>query len=98
MESLRTMTDILAETRTPIRILLPKVLKSCEDWKRECQQRRDQNKTLQIKVRDLVASREAWRTKCEKRLPEQEQFRPERDRLQARVDALERELADAQKK
>ena len=98
MESLRTMTDILAGTRTPIRILLPKLFKSRDDWKRKCRQRRDQNKTLQIKVRDLVASREAWRTKCEKRLPEQEQFRPERDRLQARVDALERELADAQKK
>lgn len=98
MKSLRTLTDILAESRTPVRILLPKILKSRDDWKRKCQQRRDQNKTLQIKVRDLTASREAWRTKCEKRQSEQEQLQAERDSLQARVDALERERADAKKK
>lgn len=98
MESLRTLTDILAENRTPLRLLVPKLLKSRDDWKRKCQRRRDQNKALQIKVRDLTASREAWRTKCGKRHPEQEQLRAGRDCLQARVDALERELADAQKK
>ena len=98
MESLRTLTDILAETRTPLRLFVPKLLKSREDWKLKCQQRRDQNKTLRINVRDLAASREAWRTKYEKLLQDGAQLQAGRDRLQARVDALERELADAQKK
>ena len=98
MASLRTLTDVLAENRTPVRLLVPKLLKSRDDWKSKCRQRRDQNKALQIKVRDLAASREAWRSKFEGRLAEQEPLRAERDALRARVDALGRELADAQKK
>jgi len=105
MESLRTLPDIAGEFRTPLRLFVPKLLKSRDDWKSKCLQRRDQNKALQIKVRDLAASREAWRSKFEERLAEQEPLQAERDRLQAerdalraRVDALGRELADAQKK
>lgn len=98
MDRLRTLTDITDEFRTPVRVLLPKLLKSRNDWKHKCQQRRAQNKTLQINVRDLTASRENWRAKYEQLLQDHQKLQADHDQLSTRVDTLEHELVDAKKK
>lgn len=43
--------------QTPPRILTPKLLRSRDAWKVEATQRKAEREALQIRVRDLVASR-----------------------------------------
>jgi chromosome segregation ATPase len=92
------MSEILNEFRTPVRILLPKILKSRDDWKAKCQLRRAQNKTLKIKVRDLVASRDSWRQKSEELQAQYDQLQGEYRQLQHRLEAVEVECQEAKKK
>ena len=56
-----SMTDILQSFRTPVRILLPKILQSRDDWKAKSHQRKAQLKAAKIKIRDLSTSRDRWR-------------------------------------
>lgn len=95
------MWESRATFRTPVRILLPKLLKSRDDWKAKSHQRKAELKAAKIKIRDLSASREMWRERTA-------QLQEENRRLQERLEAAERELAatraaltelqDAQKK
>jgi hypothetical protein len=84
--------------RTPTRILLPKLLKSRDAWKHKYQQRRKQNKALQINVRDLTASRESWRTQCHAAQAERDQLITQRNQLQAERDQLIAQRQAAPKK
>jgi uncharacterized protein (DUF3084 family) len=95
MDGLSTPTELVPGFRTPVRILVPKLIKGRANWKDKCQQRRRQNKTLQIKIRDLSASRDGWRAKYEALLAEHQQLQIERDQLRT-----QREIAapDEQKK
>ena len=101
MDGTATMSEIRQSFRTPLRILVPKLLKSRNDWKAKSDRRQAQLKSAKIKIRDLSASRAVWRERAEQfeeeshRLREQVQ-RAEREREEARA-ALAR-LADAQKK
>ncbi len=83
MDSPRTHAAITAEFRTPVRILLPKLLHSRDQWKRKCHARRRQNKALQITVRDLTASRDAWRAKYEQLLGQHHPRHREREPARA---------------
>ena len=56
-----TMTEIRQPFRTPLRILVPKLLKSRDDWKAKSDARKAQLKSAKITLRDLRASRELWR-------------------------------------
>ena len=56
-----TMTEIRKQFRTPLRILVPKLLKSRDDWKAKSDARKAQLKSAKITLRDLRASRELWR-------------------------------------
>ena len=56
-----TMTEIRKHFRTPLRILVPKLLKSRDDWKAKSDARKAQLKSAKITLRDLRASRELWR-------------------------------------
>jgi uncharacterized protein (DUF3084 family) len=98
MDGAATMSEIVNEFRTPVRILLPKILKSRDDWKEKCQRRRAQNKTLKIKVRDLSASRDTWRQKSEELQAKYDQLHSEHRQLQQRLEAVERERDEAKKK
>ncbi len=69
--------------RTPSRILIPKLVRSRDSWKTKATQRKAQCKALQIRVRDLEASRERYRQRAEQ--------------LQQRVTQLETQLATAQR-
>ena len=56
-----TMTAIRKQFRTPMRILLPKILKSRDDWKAKSDARKAHLKAAKVTIRDLRASREYWR-------------------------------------
>ena len=47
----------LAAFRTPPRILIPKLVRSRDAWKAKATTRKTQRKALEIRVRDLEASR-----------------------------------------
>jgi len=67
--------------QTPPRILIPKLVKSRDAWKAKATARKAQRKALEIRVRDLEASRERHRERA--------------DQLQQRIDHLEHQLAVA---
>lgn len=98
MDGTATMSEIVNEFRTPVRILLPKILKSRDDWKEKCQLRRVKNKALKIKVRDLSASRDTWRQKSEELQAKFDRLQSEHRQLQQRLEAVERERDEAKKK
>lgn len=80
--------------QTPPRILIPKLLRSRDAWKVKATQRKAERKTLQIRVRDLIASRARHRRRADALQLELDQLRlqrdhtrQERDQLQTRFDA-----------
>lgn len=101
MDGSATMSEIVGTFRTPVRILLPKLLKSRDGWKAKSHQRKAQLKSAKVKIRDLLASRDMWRQRTEQLQEENRQLqerleRDGRELEQARA-ALTR-LEDAQKK
>jgi hypothetical protein len=84
MDGTATMSEIRQAFRTPVRILLPKLLKSRNDWKAKSHQRKAQLKSANIKIRDLSASRDLWRERTE-------QLREENRPLRERTERAERE-------
>ena len=70
--------------RTPPRILIPKLVESRDAWKAKATER----KALQIRVRDLEASRDQHRQRADK-------LQQQNDELQQRITQLESELAAA---
>lgn len=67
--------------RTPARILIPKLVQSRDAWKAKADERKQQRKALEIRVRDLEASRDLHRQHAEQ--------------LRLRITQLEAELAAA---
>ena len=68
-----------AAFQTPPRILIPKLVRSRDAWKTKATERKRQRKALEIRVRDLDASRDRHRQHAEQ--------------LQQRVAQLEEQLA-----
>ena len=85
MDGSATMSEIRENFRTPVRILLPKLLKSRNDWKAKSDERKAQLKAAKIKIRDCSASRDMWRQRTE-------QLHEENRQLQERLEHSEREL------
>ena len=80
--------------QTPSRILIPKLLRSRDAWKVKATQRKAERKALQIRVRDLVASRvrhcqraDQLQVELDRVRLQLDHTRQERDQLQARLDA-----------
>ena len=97
MDGAATMATIREKYRTPTRILLPKLLKSRDDWKAKSDARKVKLKAAQIKIRDLTLSRDLWRDRAEQPRTEthqlQEQLQQalrERDEAQAEVGELKK--------
>jgi hypothetical protein len=61
--------------QTPPRILIPKLVRSRDAWKDKATQRKRQNKALQIRVRDLTASRLRHRQRADQLAQELAQLR-----------------------
>jgi len=72
--------------RTPPRILIPKLVESRDAWKAKATERKAQRKALQIRVRDLEASRDQHRQRGD-------ELQQRNDELQQRITQLEAELA-----
>lgn len=85
MDGTATMSEIRQTFRTPLRILVPKLLKSRDDWKTKSDRRKAELRSAKIKIRDLSASRDKWRERTE-RLEEQHAT------LQERLERSTREL------
>ena len=80
--------------QTPPRILIPKLLRSRDAWKIKATQRKAERKALQIRVRDLIASRARHRDRADALQLQLDELqlqldhtRQQRDQLQARLDA-----------
>jgi hypothetical protein len=54
-----------SEFRTPPRILIPKLVKSRDAWKAKATTRKAQRKTLEIRIRDLEASRDLYKLRAQ---------------------------------
>jgi chromosome segregation ATPase len=80
--------------QTPPRILIPKLLRSRDAWEIKATQRKSERKALQIRVRDLAASRARHRSRADELQLQLDELqlqldhtRQQRDQLQARLDA-----------
>lgn len=69
--------------RTPPRILIPKLVRSRDAWKAKATTREAQRKALEIRVRELSASRDLHRQRAE-------QLEERVTRLEAQLDELQR--------
>ncbi len=88
--------------RTPTRILIPKLVKSRDGWKKKANERKKRLKAARIRNRDLEASRKVWRQKAEVvqepvaalEASQQElaELRAESERLRAENERLREEL------
>jgi uncharacterized protein YukE len=101
MDGAATMSEIRETFRTPLRILVPKLLKSRDDWKAKSDKRKAELKKATIKIRDLSASRDMWRERAEQYEAEQRQLREHTERVERELEqtrAALTQLQDAQKK
>ena len=85
MDGSATMSEIRQTFRTPVRILLPKLLKGRDGWKAKSHERKAQLKSAKIKIRDLSVSRDKWRQRTE-------QLQEQNNQLQERLERAERAL------
>jgi len=98
MDGTATMTEIRQTFHTPIRILLPKVLKSRDGWKAKSHQRKAQLKAAKIKIRDLSAGRDRWRDETAQLATNNQQLQERLERAERDLEQTRTALADAQKK
>ena len=98
MDGAATMATIREKYRTPTRILLPKLLKSRDDWKAKSDARKVKLKAAQIKIRDLTVSRDLWRERAEQPQPETRQLQEQLQQALRERDEARAELEDAKKK
>ena len=83
---------------TPARILIPKLVRSRDGWKKRAGQRKSQAKTLAIRVRDLDASRTNWKERARRAEAELEQVQTQLRDSQTAVESLRQEVAEGPKK
>jgi hypothetical protein len=58
------ITTPVVDFQTPARILIPKLVRSRDAWKAKATARKKQRKALQIRVRDLIDSRNRHRQRA----------------------------------
>jgi len=80
-------------SRSPPRILIPKLCRSRDAWKAKAQLRGGQLKTLQVRVHDVCLSRDSWRQRAEDAEQQVLQLQDEVQQLQQRLAAAERQLS-----
>ena len=93
-----TMSDIRQSFRTPLRILVPKLLKSRDAWKAKSDRRKAQLKAVKIKIRDCSASRDLWRERAERFAEENRQLREQLEHAQRERTQMQAQLAEHDKK
>ena len=71
--------------RTPVRILLPKLLRSRDAWKAKSHRRKAELRAASVKIRDLTASRAGWRQRAEQAERDCQELRQQRDESQEQL-------------
>ena len=98
MDGSATMSEIRESFRTPVRILLPKILKSRNGWKAKSDRRKAELKAANIKIRDCSASRDRWRQRTEQLEEENRQLRLRAEQAERERETALAQFEDAQKK
>jgi hypothetical protein len=98
MDGTRTMTEIRKTFRTPLRILVPKLLKSRDDWKAKSDTRKAKLRAAKVTIRDLTTSRELWRQRAETFAHDNQQLREQLQLAQRQRDAALAANNDSEKK
>ena len=93
-----TLSDIRQSFRTPLRILLPKLLKSRDAWKAKSDRRKAQLKAAKIKIRDCSASRDRWRERAERLARENRQLREQLEHAERAPTQMQAQLAEQDSK
>jgi hypothetical protein len=96
--STMTMSQIRSSFRTPVRILLPKLLKSRDAWKAKSDRRKAQLKAAKIKIRDCSASRDRWRERAERLAKENLQLRDQLASAQRECEQRQTQFAEQAEK
>ena len=91
MTAQRTATPVAF--RTPHRILIPKLLRSRDAWKDKATQRKAQIKALQIRARDLTASRLRHRQRADHLAQQLQQLRLQLEHTQQQLHQAQQQLA-----
>ena len=76
--------------QTPPRILIPKLVRSRDAWKDKATRRKTQIKALQIRVRDLTASRLRHRQRADRLAQQLEQLRLQLEHTQQQLQQAQR--------
>jgi hypothetical protein len=93
-----TMSEIRQSFRTPLRILVPKLLKSREGWKAKSDCRKAKLKAAKIKIRDCSASRKMWRKRAERLAQENGQLREQLEHAERERTQMQAQLAEQDSK
>ena len=98
MDGSATMSEIRENFRTPVRILVPKLLKSRNGWKAKSDRRKAELKAAKIKIRDVSGSRDRWRQQAEQLEEEAHQLRQRAEQAECERATALAQLEDAKKK
>ncbi len=93
-----TMSEIRESFRTPLHILVPKILKSRDGWKAKSDRRKAKLKAAKITIRDCSASRDKWRKRAEEFAQENRQLREQLEHAQRERTQMQAQLAEDDKK
>ena len=93
-----TMSDIRQSFRTPLRILVPKLLQSRDRWKAKSDRRKAQLKAAKIKIRDCSASRDMWRERAERLAQENRQLREQLEHAEREAMQMQAQRAEQDSK
>jgi chromosome segregation ATPase len=91
-----TMADIRNSYNSPMRILLPKILKSRDGWKAKSHKRKAELKAAKIKIRDCSASRDMWRRRTELSEAKNRELQERAEQAESDFQAVQTQLADLQ--
>ena len=78
---------------TPARILIPKLVRSRDGWKKRAGERKRQAKSLAVRVRDLESSRTNWKERARRAEVELQQVQRQLCDTQTAVESLRQEVA-----
>jgi chromosome segregation ATPase len=93
-----TMSEIRHNFRTPLRILLPKLLQSRDGWKGKSDRRKAQLKAAKIKIRDCSASRDQWRQRAQELSEDTRQWRQRAERAERELEQLRARVSELEEK
>jgi chromosome segregation ATPase len=96
MDGLPTPTTGRRSYRTPVSILVPKLVHSRDNWKAKSDRRKHQLKLANLTIRDLTLSRDSWRRKYQELQQQNHNLQQQLEQTQSERDQAQGALAQAQ--